>query len=79
MKYLSTKEVASKAGIGRATLERWLASGRLHPPRSVQIGRGNFRRWTDADLEQVRSYKQRNYRKGRGRKRRAAAKMERAR
>jgi excisionase family DNA binding protein len=68
MKNLSTKEVAASVGIGRATLERWLAKGGLRPPRAVQIGRGAFRCWTDADVERVRKYKQQNYRKGRGRK-----------
>jgi len=68
MKYFSTKEVASEVGIGRATIERWIASGGLRRPRSVQIGQGTFRHWTDADVERVREYKKRNYRKGRGRK-----------
>lgn len=68
MKYLSTKEVAREAGIGRGTLERWLSSGKLRPPRAVEIGEGSFRHWTTADLKRVREFKQRNYRKGRGRK-----------
>jgi len=68
MKYASTKEVARKVGIGRNTLERWLSSGKLKPPRATRIGRGEFRQWTDADIERVRKYKARNYRKGRGRK-----------
>jgi excisionase family DNA binding protein len=68
MKYLSTKEVAQNVGIGRATLERWLGSGRLRAPRAAEIGQGRFRYWTDVDIERVRKYKAQNYRKGRGRK-----------
>jgi predicted DNA-binding transcriptional regulator AlpA len=68
MAYLSTAEVAKKAGIDRATLERWLASGKVARPKSLRIGQKLFRNWTDADVERVRKFKQQNYRKGRGRK-----------
>jgi predicted DNA-binding transcriptional regulator AlpA len=68
MAYLSTAEVAKKAGIDRATLERWLASGNVARPKSLRIGQKLFRNWTDADMERVRKFKQENYRKGRGRK-----------
>lgn len=68
MKTLSTIEVAKKAGIDRATLERWLAGGKIARPKSLRIGEKEFRNWTDADVERVRKFKQENYRKGRGRK-----------
>jgi predicted DNA-binding transcriptional regulator AlpA len=68
MTHLSTAEVAKKAGIDRATLERWLASGKVARPKSLRIGQKLFRNWTDADVERVRKFKQENYRKGRGRK-----------
>jgi hypothetical protein len=68
MAYLSTAEVAKKAGVDRATLERWLASGKVARPKSLRIGQKVFRNWTDADVERVRKFKQGNYRKGRGRK-----------
>jgi len=77
MKYFSTKEVAAKVGIGRATLERWLSSRKFRPPRTVQVGQGSFRRWTDADIERVRKFKHRSYRKGRGRKKDIPVKTER--
>jgi excisionase family DNA binding protein len=76
MKYLSTKEVARKVGIGRGTLERWLTGGKLSHPRAAQIGQGSFRQWTDSDVERVREYKRRNYRKGRGRKKGDPARAE---
>ena len=65
---LSTAEVAKKVGIDRATLERWLASGKIARPKSLRIGEKEFRDWTDVEVERVRKYKQKNYRKGRGRK-----------
>jgi excisionase family DNA binding protein len=68
MSPLSTAEVAAKVGVNRVTLERWLSSGKLRPPKTVRYGRNEFRDWTDADVDRVRKYKQENYRKGRGRK-----------
>jgi predicted DNA-binding transcriptional regulator AlpA len=73
MKFLSTKQVARKVGIGRGTLERWLAGGKLQRPKAARIGLGTFRHWIEADVERVRKYKQENYRKGRGRKKGQAA------
>lgn len=71
MTYLSTKEVAALVGIGRGTLERWLATGGLPPPCVVQVGQGNFRQWTHLDVERTRKFKHLNYRKGRGRQKSA--------
>jgi excisionase family DNA binding protein len=68
MSPLSTPEVAKRVGIHQATLERWLASGKLGMPKPLRVGRKVFRNWTDSDVERVRKYKQENYRKGRGRK-----------
>jgi len=68
MTALSTKEVAHKVGIGRATLERWLAGGRLIGPKTVRFGKSEFRDWTDRDVERLQKYKAAHYRKGRGRK-----------
>ena len=68
MRYLSTPEVCAQAGIGRATLERWIASGKLQFPPTVDIGQVRFRRWGAADVRRVLAYKRLHYRKGRGRK-----------
>lgn len=65
VKHLSTKEVARANRIGRATLERWLATGELRPPRTVHVGEAKFRHWTDADVERVRKHKMQHYRKAR--------------
>jgi predicted site-specific integrase-resolvase len=68
MKNLSTQHVIKRIGISRSTLERWLASGKLKKPKTVQFGKSEFRSWTAEDLERVQKYKSKNYRKGRGRK-----------
>jgi hypothetical protein len=65
---LSTEDVAKKVGIGRVTLERWLATSRLRRPKMIRYGRNKFRDWTASDVKRVVKYKQENYRKGRGRK-----------
>lgn len=65
---LSTQEVALKVGISKVTLERWLATGKIASPKKIRIGRSVFRNWSERDVENIRKYKQHNYRKGRGRK-----------
>jgi len=68
MKYLSTLDVAKRVGISRATLERWIAGGKIPAPKMITFGRDEFRQWTAKDVERVQKYKQGNYRRGRGRK-----------
>jgi len=65
---LSSQQVCQLVGIHPATLERWLASGRLKPPQPIKIGGRTFRYWTQRDVERVRNFKDKFYRKGRGRK-----------
>jgi predicted site-specific integrase-resolvase len=67
---LSTEEVARAVGISRVTLERWLASRKFEAPGSLRVGKNIFRNWTSHAIERVRRYKEKNYRKGRGRKKR---------
>jgi predicted site-specific integrase-resolvase len=65
---LSTKQIARKVGISRATLERWLATGVVPMPNTIQFGGSKFRNWTTADIKRISRYKEENYCKGRGRK-----------
>ena len=74
MSPLSTREVAAIVGIHRATLEEWLSKGRLKPPKLVRVGGKAFRIWGERDIERVKSYKQKFYRKGRGRKKQQTVK-----
>lgn len=48
---------------------RWLKDGKAKPTIVVPMNGRALRRWTDRDVERVRKYKEANYRKGRGRKR----------
>ena len=64
----STSEAAKKCGLHHITLQRWVSEGKVVAPSKIRVGGVIVRLWTDADVDQVRKYKQENYRKGRGRK-----------
>ena len=64
----STREVAKLVGVHLATLEEWLSKKKVKSPKTIQVGAKSYRLWTDRDLRRVRLYKEKFYRKGRGRK-----------
>jgi excisionase family DNA binding protein len=64
----STSEAAKKCGVHHITLQRWVSSKKLTAPRKTRVGGVVVRLWTGADLARIRRYKEKNYRKGRGRK-----------
>ena len=67
MRIYSTSGVAKRVGVHVVTLRRWLLDGKITEPTRVKNG-VSARIWTDRDVERVRKYKEKNYRKGRGRK-----------
>jgi len=69
MSPMSTQQVAKAVGVNRVTLERWLSTGKVKQPKMVRIGHGTFRQWNQADVDRILRFKQENYRKGRGRRR----------
>jgi predicted site-specific integrase-resolvase len=64
----STPEAAKKCGVHHITLQRWVSEGKIKAPRKTRVGGVIVRLWADSDLEKVRKFKKKNYRKGRGRK-----------
>ena len=68
MKPLSTNEVAKAIGVHTITVEKWIADGKVKGPKRLQVGGRVVRLWTASDVERLRKHKQKNYRKGRGRK-----------
>jgi hypothetical protein len=64
----STEQAANKAEIHPVTLRRWLAAKKVRPSLAVPYDGRTLWRWTDADVEELRKYKDAHYRKGRGRK-----------
>ena len=72
MSPFSTREVAQLVGVHLVTLEQWLAKRKVKLPRTVKVGAKTYRLWTERDVERVRRYKEKYYRKGRGRKKSTA-------
>jgi predicted site-specific integrase-resolvase len=67
----STVAVARSVGISKKTLLRWLGNGRVPEPGHQIAGGQDVRVWSEADVGRVRAHKEANYRKGRGRKKKA--------
>ena len=67
-KTYSTKQAAAKVGLHWVTLRRWLAAGMFRPSQAIPYDGRTLWRWTDADVEKLRRYKDAHYRKGRGRR-----------
>jgi DNA-binding transcriptional MerR regulator len=71
MKNASTVQVARLLGISKNTLLSWLYQGKIPEPKRHKNGGQDIRLWSAADIERARKYKEANYRKGRGRKKKA--------
>jgi len=56
-KLCTTVEVAKTQGVPRATLQFWIASGKLKAPKVQLIGGRAVRLWNEADIESVRKLK----------------------
>jgi excisionase family DNA binding protein len=67
--FYTTREAAEAVGISRATLQEWIATKQVEAPELPAPGLG-VRQWTEEQLKQVKAYKERVYRKGRGEARR---------
>ena len=72
MQAYSTARVAQIIGVSKKTLLRWLWAGKIREPRHRTNGGQDVRLWGPKDVERVRRYKELNYRKGRGRKKKPA-------
>jgi excisionase family DNA binding protein len=54
MKRYTTNEAATKLGVHRVTLQRWIANGKITAPEVQEVGVLKFRLWTATDVERVR-------------------------
>lgn len=70
MSRYSTAQVAAKIGVDKKTLLRWLYARKLAEPKIIRTPGFTIRVWTEADLMRAARYKDQNYCKGRGRKKR---------
>lgn len=64
----TTREAASRVGIHLATLQRWIATGKVKPPKPTLIGAVGYRLWSKMDIDRLERIKRKIYRRGRGRK-----------
>lgn len=65
----TTSEAAKIVGIHLATLQRWIARGKVKAPKPTLIGAVGYRLWSQDDIAELRELKKAIYCKGRGRKR----------
>ena len=69
---LSTTEAADKIGIGRVTLQRWIAAGKIAAPGlTIRDGRA-VRLWSPSQVEALRKAAERLYHQGGGRKKKGS-------
>lgn len=73
MKTYSTVKVAKLLGIGNDTLHRWIHTNKVPAPPVQSVGGLSIRLWTEAEIEQVRKYKDKHY-WGKGSRRRKGKK-----
>jgi excisionase family DNA binding protein len=66
----TTSEAARRAGISLATINRWIANGKLKAPEPTLIGAAGYRLWSAEDIENLKVIKKKIYWKGSGRKKR---------
>lgn len=66
-KFYSTGEAAKKVGITRATLQAWIANGKITPPAAQDLGKIRVRLWSESAVAQLRRDKHRLYKKEMGR------------
>jgi excisionase family DNA binding protein len=54
MRTYSTREAAQVLGIHPITLQRYIGKGVISAPALRTLGGGQFREWTNRDIERVR-------------------------
>lgn len=62
----TTKEAAAKVGITRATLQAWIKTKKIRPPKPTLEGAKAKRLWTESAVTRLRAVKVRIYWKGQG-------------
>jgi excisionase family DNA binding protein len=67
MQRITTRQAAKITGISRATLQAWIAVGKVRAPKAQIINGVAVRVWKKPDLKRLNAAKAKIYRKGRGR------------
>jgi excisionase family DNA binding protein len=66
----TTSEAARQVGISLATINRWIAMGKVKAPEPTLVGATGYRLWSKTDITSLRQTKKRIYWQGGGRKKR---------
>ena len=64
----SKVEAAKRIKVSWRTVQRWIAAGKVKPPKPTLIGAVGYRLWSTDDVVRLSRVKERIYRKGGGRK-----------
>jgi excisionase family DNA binding protein len=64
---ISTGDAAKAVGITRATLQAWIASGKIEAPKAQDLGKLRVRLWSESDVARLRRAKEKIYMKEMGR------------
>lgn len=54
---LTTKQVVRAVGVTRATLQAWIAAGRIAAPEPVIVHGKATRLWTSSEVKMLRKFK----------------------
>jgi excisionase family DNA binding protein len=64
----TTSEAARQVGISLATINRWIAMGKVKAPEPELVGATGYRLWSKTDIESLKQTKKKIYWQGGGRK-----------
>lgn len=64
----TTSEAAKQVGISLATINRWIAMGKIEAPEPTLVGATGYRLWSRADIKNLKATKKKIYWQGGGRK-----------
>ena len=67
----TTEQAAEKVGISRQTLQAWIRTKKITPPKPTLDGARSKRLWTKSDLARLRKTKAKIYWTGQGRPKKA--------
>ena len=67
---MTTRDAAKAVKIGRATLHRWLADGKVKASQAVELKGITIRLWSKADIDTLNAYADEHFGERKGGRRR---------
>lgn len=68
-KAMTTRQAARAAGISYQTLYNWITAGHISAPPVELVASRAVRLWTKADVDRIRRWRKKNFKRGIGRPR----------